>query len=498
MFRLTIKSTSYQVFPGDEAIDLLQPLLSLMEYEDEYEDMIKTLGYVYDESTNILFLHKGVNIEYVQRLLGNVKITNKGFDKYDTMKFEYDELYPPRNDDQKDVIEFIGGTGAHIDNINDSQLFVVKDPGFGKTFCASVGMCTFNAKTLIITHRDSLRKQWFNSLYDKTGMSNKHVHEICSSAELYDIACNRHDFDYDVYLMTHATFRAGLKRIGSLKKAMNISKNLKIGMKIIDEAHLEFKDTILMDFVFNVARNIYLTATDGRSSKEENSIFRHVFSKATFYKKRSSDMKNTPTKWVEYSLIELNTQCPVFIYKYRVAGGRGMNPATYGKWVIQRDKKQTHFKCCVELLRDIFNKDHLSKVIVFMPLIDLCDEFAYFCNNQLNYDDSFDYEVNIKTINSKNTKSENEYNKRADVIVTTIGSCGTGTDIPGITAVISCSPFRSPITARQVFGRIRYCGKVCQYYDIYDASVLMDKIWAKSRAKTLKPYAYDMKKFITQ
>ena len=107
----------------------------------------------------------------------------------------------------------------------------------------------------------------------------------------------------------------------------------------------------------------------------------------------------------------------------------------------------------------------------------------------MNYDDTFEYELNIKTINSKNTKSENEYNKRADVIVTTIASCGTGTDIPGITGIISCSPFCSRITVDQVFGRIRYCGKICDYYDIYDASVQMDKFWLKSRAKRFKQIA---------
>ena len=58
------------------------------------------------------------------------------------------------------------------------------------------------------------------------------------------------------------------------------------------------------------------------------------------------------------------------------------------------------------------------------------------------------------------------------MIVTTIGSCGTGTDIPGITAIISCSPYVSKITAMQVFGRIRYCGKICDYYDIEDDGVV--------------------------
>lgn len=338
-------------------------------------------------------------------------------------------------------------------------------------------------------HRDSLRKQWLNSLYNMSGLSSKYVHEIATSEELCRIAKNEHNFDYDVYLMTHATFRAGIKRIPKMEYAMRITKNLGIGMKIIDEAHLEFRDTILMDMVFNVKRNLYLTATDGRSSKDENAIFRHVFSNALFYKPSSFLTDNLPKKWVEYIAVSVNSHCNPNIYRYRVAGGRGMNNASYGRWVIAYDKKKTHLNCCKDILKVIYDKDPHAKILLFMPLIDLCEECSYFLKRELGKDPTFDYDLDIRTINSKNSKRDNEYAKKADVIVTTIASCGTGTDIPGITGIISCSPYVSGITAEQVFGRIRYCGKVCQYYDIYDVSVQLDVFWWKSRSKKLKHLA---------
>ena len=830
-FKVTVKATSITVYPGEEASCLLQPLINLLTYEDEYVEETKTLGYMYDQETDLLHFHKGIDLNYLRRLLINVEFIDEPYHPYGDMEFEYDEIIPPRNDEQVDVINFICGQNHHSSNLNNRQLFLVKDPGFGKaepysrkiptptqngyklmgeiqpgdyvfdryglptlvtdvfdqgeqdvyritfadgrsayctiehlwavytnnesdrcevmslyeimkhdytyrysipvcemvqyreqnvlldpwvfgcfiaseviqdngdlviktmnetiprrisdtcsylihgcrrdkneptlyrffkrtgepvtiyemfrpnmlalltnecekmipdeylynnmisrlslvrgimdmdgfickfgqiqyssksktlakqiqwimysigctakvfenhtdsdiysvlcsirnsikpyilsnydeqvalissglyeqphqydrlvisgielvgremcrcikvnnpehlyltedfivthnTYCSSVGMCKFGVKTLIIMHRDSLRKQWLNSLYNMAGLSSRDVHEITDSEELYEIAHNQHDFDYDVYLMTHATFRAGLKRIGNLRDVGNISKNLKIGFKIIDEAHLEFRSTLLMDFVFNVMRNLYLTATDGRSSKEENSIFKHAFYNTVFYKPSSLLVPDDkPKKWVEYVTVEVNSHCPVAVYKYRVAGGRGMNSASYGKWVIARDKKQTHFKVCRELLRLIYERDDKAKVLVFMPLIDLCSEAAYFFSQGLNYDETFEYDLNIKTINSSNTKSENEFNKRADVIVTTIGSCGTGTDIPGITDIICCSPIVSKITVTQIFGRIRYCGKTCHYYDIIDSSIEMDRFWHRSRMKTFSQLA---------
>lgn len=337
-------------------------------------------------------------------------------------------------------------------------------------------------------HRDSLRNQWMNSLYKMNGLTTDQVHEISSSQELYDIA-NGYDPGYDVYLMTHATFRAGLKRIGDFNKASKIPKVLGIGLKIIDEAHLEFRDTLIMDFIFNVKRNLYLTATDGRSSKSENAIFKHVFENTTFYKPSSLLTENTPRKWVEYNVVAINTHAKASTVKYKIEGFRGMSAVSYGKFCIQIDKNHTHFKCCRDILKMVFERDPSSKVLVFLPLIDLCTEATYFFIKSLNYDKDFPYDLNIKTINSHNSKQENEDNRHADVIVTTIGSCGTGTDIPGITTIISCTPIVSKVNARQIFGRIRYCGKPCYYYDLYDESVKMDKIWLKVRAKVYSPLA---------
>lgn len=488
-YDVTVKSTSITIYPGSSALDPLEPLLNLLTYEDEFAEQTKTLGYIYDESQDLLYLHKGVDIDYIRRLLVDVNIKQDPFHKYKEMNFEYEEIVAPRNNEQVDVINFIAGLNHHQSNINASQIFVIQPPGSGKTFCSGVGMCKFGAKTLVIMHRDSLRKQWYESLYRMNGMSDREVHEISSSQELYDIAYGNIQLDYDVYLLTHATFRAGVKRIGNLKDIAKITENLYIGMKIVDEAHLEFRDTIMMDFMFNVRRNLYLTATSGRSSKDENSIFKHVFSKAVFYKPSSLLTENTPKRWVNYVSIMIDTKCKPGIYQYRVAGGKGMNSASYGKWVIAYDKKQTHFRVCAELIKQVFNNDPHAKIIVFMPLIELCDSAQDFFNKTFHYDEEFDYELDISTINSQNSKAENERNKKADVIVTTIASAGTGTDIPGITDIICCSPFVSQITAEQVFGRIRYIPKECHYFDIVDQSVPLDKFWWKARSKKLKHLA---------
>lgn len=833
-YTVTVWPTHITVTPGSEASDLLDPLLNLLQYEDDSEEGIKTLGYMYGESEDTLYLHKGVNLQYLGKLLQNVTYKYEEPDKSKPMKFEYEEIYPPRNNKQRDIIDFISGVNGHADSAGEHQIFVVADPGFGKaepysrkipcsnsscgwklmgdlvpgdiifdrtgnttivtdifeqgmkdvykitfedgrtaecckdhlwsvktsqygfsykimntleifddlmeyqhlyiprcqpvqynkkylpidpyalgvllsicrltagfltlttnnikviqkfadimgydyrldmlrdstyvfmkkgtnemvttqdavyplyenitmlsnmsipdlyktsavedriqlihglfdassisrkdilsyniayysssiqlvediqyilfslgisskiktnvkgdmiynyihklemcikhydyekiyttesknllkplqkleglkivsidiarrqpcrcikvdndehlyltenfivthnTFCASVGLCNRRVKTLIIVHRSSLAEQWIASLINMTGMSSRDI-RMLSTEDMYMAAHNKHDFDNDIYIMTHQAFRMALKRIDDIKLSKKIFTNLHIGMKIIDEAHLEFKNTLMIDFITNIDKSLYLTATDGRSDKDQNSIFKHVFANTLFYKPSLLYTENgEPRKWVEYVYVAISTNCSRGIYEHRVDSGlRGMNAATYGRWVIMRDKTQQHFKVCCEILRMIYEQDEQAKVFLFMPLIELCTEMAHYIRMTLNNDESFGLELNVKTIHSKNTKSENENAKRADVIVSTIMSTGTGTDVKGITDIICCSPFSSKITCKQVFGRIRYCGKKCHYFDVVDQSVFKDKIWAHSRMKFFSHYATNVRR----
>ena len=50
---------------------------------------------------------------------------------YIEIKFKYEEIVSPRNNDQVDVIDFISGNRGHSNNLNVNQLFLVKKPGFG-------------------------------------------------------------------------------------------------------------------------------------------------------------------------------------------------------------------------------------------------------------------------------------------------------------------------------------------------------------------------------
>ena len=130
-FKVTVRATSITISDGANAMYMLSPLINMLTYEDEYVEETKTLGFMYDEDTDTLYLHKGVDLKYLQRLLLNMEVSYGLYHPYREMEFEYEEIIAPRNDEQVDVINFIAGLNQHAANIDASQLFLVKKPGFG-------------------------------------------------------------------------------------------------------------------------------------------------------------------------------------------------------------------------------------------------------------------------------------------------------------------------------------------------------------------------------
>lgn len=498
-FDIDVYTTHITVSNGTEASELLEPLINRLTFEDSYApadgEVLKVRGYIFDEDHDLIYFHSGVDIDYLRRLLKNIKVIIHEPDEYEEMEFDFEEVIPPRDKLQEDIIDFFIGRRAHADNAKRKQLLLPAGTGTGKTFTSSYAACSIGIKTIIIVHRGNLIKQWGNTLVNMHGMPSKRI-RLLSTQDLYDAALDRHQFDADVYILTHQTFRFAMKAINDFRLCGQIFKHLKIGLKIIDECHLEFANIILIDMLSNVHRNFYLSATPERSNKDEQSIYKYVFSNTLYYRQSAASKEaGIPNKWVSYNTVVLDSQLKPNIYRYKVDRGRSMNAISYGKFVIKGDKKQTHFKCVRDILKDVFKKDEHSKVIIFLPLIDLTEEMQFFLSTKLCYDDEFPYDLSIKTMTSKNSAREKELAKKADVIITTIQSCGTGTDLPGLTCLICCSPFASKVTAEQVFGRLRYCGKLCYYYDIIDKSVPADTYFWKARTKVFHRLALEVHTF---
>ena len=126
-------------------------------------------------------------------------------------------------------------------------------------------------------------------------------------------------------------------------------------------------------------------------------------------------------------------------------------------------------------------KDKEGKILVFVPLIENVETIAGMLS--IDFPDK-----KIGRYHSKIAKDEKEEELKKDIIVTTVKSCGTGKDIPGLRAVIMADAISSKLLAKQIIGRIRpYSDYLDTYFfDIVPVDILPCMWWWKARYKAIQ------------
>ena len=81
----------------------------------------------------------------------------------------------------------------------------------------------------------------------------------------------------DIYVVNHQTLTS-FARLNSWEKLHIFFKKTGVGVKVIDEAHKYFQNSLMIDFFSDVKMSYYLTATFTRSDPKEIRIFQKAYS----------------------------------------------------------------------------------------------------------------------------------------------------------------------------------------------------------------------------
>ena len=91
-----------------------------------------------------------------------------------------------------------------------------------------------------------------------------------------------------VFLITHSLMHSFMKN--HFEDTNQLFINLGIGLKIVDEFHRNFMNTLLIDYATDVYKTFYLSATPGRTDNKENLIFQNSFNRVYKLKRTAEDM----------------------------------------------------------------------------------------------------------------------------------------------------------------------------------------------------------------
>ena len=226
-----------------------------------------------------------------------------------------------------------------------------------------------------------------------------------------------------------------------------------IGIKVIDEVHLNAHAVTQLDLFANVKFNWYLSATFRRTSYETERIFNLIY----------------PPK-MKYGQGVYHKYVSLYYYGYssgvpsdKTVGPRGYQHSRFEKYLLQR---VTKFKSWIQniivsrtLVHFLNIRTTGEKMLVFVATTDMADAVAKSLRQEFPL-------LRIVTFYGSDDDSKTDV---CDIIVSTPKKCGVGTDIANLRTLINTISTQASEQIEQWFGRLREIkGTELHFVQLYD------------------------------
>lgn len=433
--RLILKHTSIHV--TDYNMGDCESLEGYFKLFDPVTHSIYYKGIIFDKENKELILPRGLDIYFLENLLGVEAEIDYDYTPYDIV----DPImikFMPRDDDQKLTLRFILGEGEYVNNKRKSQLCVNNNTGSGKTYVGSM-MIAYNLyKTIVIASTNGILEQWVDRLKYFTDLTDN---DICliSGTPVINRLINTGGDRFKVFLTTHSTINA-YARTNGWPSVNDLFSYLKIGLKIVDEYHQNFDNIIYIDGYTDVYKSLYLSATPARSNEGEDRIYQYAF-------------KNIPS--IELFDENKDPHTDYIAIRYNSRPKPSQISSCKNKYGLDRNKytsylvRQEEFELILYYVAKIC-KNCNGKVLIYIGT-----------NSSIMYVKEW-LSLNFPELNTKigiYTSIITENKKQMldkKIILSTTKSCGAAMDIKDLKmTILLAEPFKSAVLTRQTLGRTR-------------------------------------------
>jgi superfamily II DNA or RNA helicase len=462
VYHTHIEITNY--VPGDQPD--LERMLSIW---DDSKFKLVPRGLSYDEETLTLRICRGVSLHTLSTLFGEEPNMIYTPDDYDNISVRM--IVPPKDDEQRQALAFLVGEGEYHYTKKYSQLLLNLSTGGGKTYVATAAISFFRMTTMCIVHTEKIQNQWLETFANMTDLDmKKHVCVIKGSASIERLLKKKNN-KYKVYIVNHKTLTSYASKNGWIS-VHELFKALNIGLKIMDEAHLNFDNMMKIDMYTNCKKSVYLTATFARSDHNENRLFKIATSNIVRYGKETVQ---TTRKHVMYLSILFNSH-PSVADEASMYTMRKFNTIRYMKYELESRRFFDALKYSMDFLVTVE-----GKILVLSSTIESCGILADYIKNTY-------LDKTISQYHSGLSAEEKEDAFNADIICSTIRSAGTGADIRGLRAVVNTEAYSSQVTADQVAGRLREYNEIDNtfYIELVDKGIKHAKKMYERRLPAFK------------
>lgn len=443
------------------------------------EFRVNYIGCYYDESLHALYLPSGANLVKIKHFFPSYNIENESPNRYRYCD-AFEVTSEPRGQIQENAINFLTAKDRFYSNMNNPQLALNLDTGDGKTFCTISAISKFRLKAIIITHKKHLKEQWVDEFTSKSNIDPNRVIDIVSTSQIMKMMDmdpkELFTSDMDIFIVTHQTLANFAKISGSWDNINILFMRLGIGIKVYDECHKFFHNSLMIDFYTNVYKTFYLTATFGRSDRAEVAVFRRAYSSLAKFGDETFSY-DEKIKHTTVIIIYFRSGADLITAR-KLKTNRGFSNYRYIKYAIE-EENQTLLRVLKRIIDKCDNDIPSGRTLIASPTIESLEYFADEIRKMTNR--------SVSTYHSKIDKEEKQLAYTADYICSTIKSTAEGDNIPELRKLILLDVV-SPLLMDQFRGRLRkykdgvptymFCPVDCSIPDvkrIFDRSIPMFK-----------------------
>jgi superfamily II DNA or RNA helicase len=145
--------------------------------------------------------------------------------------------------------------------------------GVGKTYIALRHCVDMNLVPLVVVHNENVLQQWLERIPELTGIHRDEIGILQGYKSLTKVSK-----DLSAYVGIHKTLASAIDRDET--SVHEFASEAGIGIKIIDEAHIEISHTWSVDSRTNFPNNLYLSATSYRTEWREDKMMSFLMPKA--------------------------------------------------------------------------------------------------------------------------------------------------------------------------------------------------------------------------
>ena len=334
---------------------------------------------------------------------------------------------------------------------NDNSVLNLRT-GTGKTTISLKYAADKQVKTLVIVDREIVMKQWMSRIKKYTMLDDDEILYIERAKGIKDVLSDKLDTDKPVvFLMMHRTISNMISK--NPARYVKLMSKLKVGLKIIDEAHKEMHSIFRIDSLVDIKHNLYLTATVGRSDYMEEYMLKKLLP-ANRVVQYDGDVPNYTTFLLDSFNSEPTTE---IIKRVEEMSVHGFDINSWCDHIYNTAWDKLYDKIS-ELVVGVRKKTK-GKILILLNQLKLIDRMGEY----LSKDPLFKDEV-IDRYHSKHKGSMS-----ANVLISTGRMFADAIDLDGLEVIINTSPFSSKVSSIQIGGRLRDMdGLTVVYIDLVD------------------------------